>query len=112
MELAMQHATWIAQARQHLKEHRPQAFAHLLETGDLEQYLQDAANETGKQMQLLMRQGATWQEAWEASRGSLFPEAEPQTVPKMPQREGFKAQRELTRAMNELRMPGEKDQPE
>jgi hypothetical protein len=112
MDAAMQHATWMAQAREHLKEHRPQTFARLQAAGTLEQHLKMMAETTSSEIRNLMAQGAAWQEAWEQARGNLFPEPEPQTTPKMPQREGFRAHRELTRDLGTLTMPGEKDQPQ
>ena len=111
--MTQQHATWIAQARAHLKEHRPQALARLQAAGTLEQHLREAAEATSREMQTLMRQGANWQEAWEMVREQhLFPPAEEAKGEAMPASEGFRAHRDLTRSLGSLTMPGEKDQPE
>lgn len=40
----MQHASWIAQARAHWKEHRPKAYRRMLNEGTLETFLRQAAD--------------------------------------------------------------------
>lgn len=110
--MTQQHATWIAQARVHLKEHRPQAFARLQAAGTLEQHLRQAAEATSHEMRTLMDQGATWQEAWELVREQhLFPPAEAGAEAPMAKTEGYRAHRDLMRGLGSLTMPGEKDQP-
>ena len=75
-------------------------------------YLLNAAEATAQEMQTLQRQGASWQEAWETVREQhLFPPAEADAAP-MPEREGFRAHRDLMHALGSLTMPGEKEQPE
>ena len=61
-------------------------------------------------MQNLLHQGATWAEAWEQASPVLFPPAEREVAnPEMPDSEGFLAHRELIQGLNDLRMPGEKE---
>ena len=106
-----QHATWIAQARAHLKEHRPAQYERLTQAGTLEQHLQQAAQETSQEIHALMNQGATWQEAWELVREIyLFPPAEAEANEPMPKREGYRAHRDLMQGLGSLTMPGEKEQ--
>jgi hypothetical protein len=105
-----QHAIWIQQAREHLQEHRPQMFARLTETGKLDEWLTVQAKELSNQMQTLMHQGAQWTEAWEQASPVLFPPPEAGSEPEMPETEGFKAHRELIQGLNNLRMPGEKEE--
>ena len=106
-----QHATWIAQARAHWKEHLPAMYARLQHSGHLEQALQDAASSTSHAMATLMRQGATWEEAWEQTRELyLFLPQEPQVEPAPAASHGFRAHRELTQALGSLTMPGEKEE--
>lgn len=106
-----QHATWIAQARAHWKEHRPQMYARLLEAGQLEEALQDAATSTSSAMQNLMHQGATWDEAWEQTRELyLFLPQEAEADEKAPQTPGYRAHRGLMVDLGSLTMPGEKIQ--
>jgi hypothetical protein len=107
-----QHAIWIAQARAHLKEHRPRAFAQMTEAGTLERHLQTLAQDASEQMRRLIGQGATWDEAQEQVRETLLPAPEADSEPAMPETEGFKAHRELIHGLNNLRMPGEKDEDE
>lgn len=104
-----QHAIWMAQARAHLKEHRPQTFARLQEEGTLEQHLQETAKGVGEEMRRLLLEGASWEEAWEEARAPLFPEPEAETLQAMPETEGFKAHRELMHGLSNLTMPGEKE---
>lgn len=108
--MAQQHATWIAQARQHLQEHRPQEYERLKKTGKLEAHLTQAAEQTSEEMQTLTRQGLTWDQAWEMVREQhLFPPAEAMDEP-MPESQGFRAHRDLMRGLDSLTMPGEKVQ--
>lgn len=108
----MQHANWISQARAHWKEHLPQMFARLEKSNQLEAALQDAATATSAGVRVLMAQGLTWDEAWEATREQyLFPpEESPQSDE--PPSAGYKAQMELMQGLDSLTMPGEKVQPE
>ena len=104
-----QHATWIAQARAHLEENRPQTFQRLTASGDLDEYLTKAAETTSKELQILLSQGLEFQQAWEQARVHLFPEAEPGAEPSLPETEGFRAHRELMQGLGSLTMPGEKE---
>jgi hypothetical protein len=104
-----QHAIWIAQARAHLKEHRPQAFAQMTEAGTLEPHLQALAEDASAQMRRLVGQGMPWAEAWEQVRETLMPAPEAEAAPTMPETEGFKAHRELMRGLSDLKMPGERE---
>ena len=97
----MQHATWIAQAREHWKEHLPKMYARLEKAGKLDKALTDAANETSKAIRALTTQGATWQEAWEQTRETyLFPAEEPEQTPAMAKSHGYLAHRDLMRDLS------------
>lgn len=102
----MQHSNWIAQAREHWKEHRPLMFARLSKGGTLEQALTEAAEATAMAMRALTTQGATRDEAWEATRELyLFLPEEPEQTPPMPKSEGYRARLELNQAMSNLGLP-------
>lgn len=74
----MQHAGWIAQAREHWREHQPQKYARLKEAGELEEALQEAAELTSEEIQQLVDQGFDRLQAWEMVRENyLFPPEEP-----------------------------------
>lgn len=104
--MEMQHSNWIAQAREHWKEHRPKMFARLTKAGTLEQALTEAAEATAAAMRLLTTQGATQDEAWEATRElHLFPPEEPEQTPKMPRSAGYRARLELMQGLSNLGMP-------
>lgn len=106
--MEMQHSNWIAQAREHWKEHRPQLFARLTKAGTLEKSLTEAANATSQAMQSLQAQGATWQEAWEQTREQyLFPAEEAEQAPRMPRSPGYLARLELMQGMASLGQPPE-----
>lgn len=104
----MQHATWMAQARAHWMEHQPRKYRRLLKTGKLEQALTEAATATAEGIRALTTQGATWQEAWEASRELyLFPPEEPEQTPRMKRTPGYLAHLELMQGLANLGMPDE-----
>ena len=106
----MQHATWIAQARGHWKEHLPKMFARLKKTGMLEQALTEAAEATARGMRVLTTQGATWQEAWEQVRETyLFLPEEPEQKPRMRKTPGYLAHRELTMGLSRIGMTDDDD---
>ncbi len=101
--MEMQHATWIAQARAHWKEHLPKMFARLEKAGKLEQALAEAADATARDLRALTTQGATWQEAWEQVRETyLFPPEEPEQQPKMPKSPGYRAHRDLVQGLTDF----------
>lgn len=101
----MQHAHWMAQAREHWKEHRPKMFKELQASGQLETRLREAAEATSQQMQELMAQGFQHHEAWEATREQfLFPPEEPGASEEAPVSQGYLAMRELNDAMKYLGM--------
>ena len=104
--MEMQHANWIAQAREHWQEHRPRMFARLVKAGTLEQALTEAAEATAAAIRALTTQGATLDEAWEATREQyLFPPEEPEQTPKMPKSPGYRARLELMQGMANLGQP-------
>lgn len=109
--MEQQHANWISQARAHWKENRPAMFARLEKNGLLEEALSQAARSTSSAMQTLMRQGQTWEEAWEEVRELyLFPAEEPSANEPIPPSEGFKANSARIQGLDSLTMPGEKTQ--
>lgn len=102
----MQHANWIAQARAHWMEHRPQMVARLTKSGTLEQALTEAATATAEGMRALTTQGLTQDEAWQQVREQyLFLPEEPSQTPRMPKSQGYLAHRELMQGMSRLGMP-------
>ena len=104
----MQHATWIAQAREHWKEHLPKMYARLKKAGTLEQELTKAADATAAQMQHLMARGFPHQDAWEMSREQyLFRPEEPEQTPKMPKSAGYKAHVAYLKALAQVGQPEE-----
>ncbi|MNL31018.1 hypothetical protein D3C87_1527870 [compost metagenome] len=99
----MQHATWIAQARAHWKEHLPKMYDRLEKAGQLDLALTQAAEATSEGMRALMSQGATHQEAWEQTRETyLFLPEEPEQQPKMKESEGFRAHRDLMHGLSDF----------
>lgn len=99
----MQHATWIAQAREHWKEHLPKMYARLEKAGTLEHALTQAADATSEAMRVLTGQGATHQEAWEETRETyLFLPEEPEQLPRMKETEGYRAHRDLMRGLSDF----------
>lgn len=102
----MQHANWMALARSHWKEHRPLMFQRLLDAGTLEQGLAKAAESTATAMRLLTTQGATQEEAWEATREQylLLPE-EPPKMRRPRKSQGYRDRLELQRMMASLGQP-------
>lgn len=59
---------WIEQAREHWKEHLPAMCARLEEAGTLEKELRAAVEAMADEIDVLMSQGFTFLEAWEATR--------------------------------------------
>lgn len=99
----MQHANWKAQARMHWKEHRPKAYREMVRKGTLEQALTTAAEETSKEMQMLIDQGATRDEAWEMVREThLFKPEEPGASEQAPASPGYQAMAQYHRAASKL----------
>lgn len=77
---------WVNQARLHWQEHLPSLYAQLQKSGKLETALQQAAQQTAREMDDLEQQGMTEHEAWEMTRESyLFPPEEAAAVEEMPQ---------------------------
>lgn len=107
--MAQQHAIWKAMALEHLQEMQPELVARLQQEKKLDEYLTTTANLVSDEMRRLMLQGATWDEAWEQTRETLFP-ATDQHQEVMPETEGFKAHRELIQGLSDLRMPGEREE--
>ena len=106
----MQHANWIAQARTHWAEHQPKKFKRLLKAGTLDKALSEAATATSESMRALTTQGATQEEAWEATRELyLFPAEEPQQTPRMRKSHGYLAHVDLMRGLANLGMPEEEE---
>jgi Holliday junction resolvasome RuvABC DNA-binding subunit len=106
--MQQQHASWIAQARQHWKEFQPTRFKELAQSGKLETELRAAAEATSNEMQTLVDQGFSRTEAWELVREvHLFPPEE--TEPDEPESEGYAVSRDLNQMLANLRMPGERD---
>lgn len=104
--MEMQHSNWIAQARAHWMEHRPVMFSRLQKAGTLDKALAEAAEATALAIRALMTQGATWDEAWEATREQyLFLPEEPEQTPKMEKSQGYRAQVELARGWATLGDP-------
>lgn len=104
----MQHAHWIAQAREHWKEHRPRMFKELQARGLLETRLREAAEATSEQMQSLMAQGFQHHEAWEATREQfLFLAEEPGVSEEAPVSAGLLLQREMNDSLRYLGMTDE-----
>ncbi len=107
----MQHAHWIAQAREHWKEHRPAMTARLEAKGTLDKELQAAAEATAAEMRALVEQGATQYEAWEMVRENhlfLAPEDDEMAEP-MEDSGGYEAALDLSRGLGSLTMPGERE---
>ena len=106
----MQHASWIAQARQHWLEHLPKMYARLKANGTLQQQLTEAAEATARDLQNLMGQGFNYQEAWEQVRETyLFLPEEKGASPEAPVSEGYKTALAINRGLASLRMPGERE---
>jgi hypothetical protein len=106
----MEHANWIAQARAHWKEHRPQAFKRMQADGTLQQNLEQAATATSDAMHTLMGQGYQAHEAWEMVREQhLFPPEEPGASPEAPVSDAYATAVAINSGWNALRMPGEPD---
>ena len=105
-----QHANWIAQAREHWKEHLPAMYARLTQAGTLEQALTAAAEQTAKSIRALTEQGFYQHEAWEAVREQyLFPAEEPGQDEPMEPSDGYAAALDLNQSLGSLRMPGERE---
>ena len=99
----MQHENWIAQARDHWKEHLPEMFARLKQEGKMEQALTLAAFQTAQEMRNLTKQGIAHQEAWEQVREQyLFLPEEKGQSPRMPKSQGYLAHRELMQGYSTL----------
>ena len=106
----MQHAHWIAQARQHWKEFQPAKFKRLQEAGTLDQELKLAAQATADEMATLRKQGATELEAWEMVREQhLFPPEEADSREPMEPSPGYAAQLDVNQSLGSLTMPGERE---
>lgn len=94
---------WQSLALRHWKEYLPQMYAELVKEKRLEAELYKACELTWREMQAKMAEGATWDEAWEASRELyllLPPEPETDEEP-MPESEAFNASQEMVDAMQE-----------
>ena len=103
-----QHAQWKAQAFQHWRENNPQMVARLRKSGQLQTQLDQAVEQTAKQMQTLRESGLSHQEAWEEARQSLFLPREPGADVPMEPDEGAALYAEVQRTLANVPMPGEK----
>ena len=107
----MNHAHWIALAREHWKEHLPAMFARLEKAGTLEQSLQEAADATAAEMRQWVEMGATQTEAWEAVRQNhllLAPEEDELAEP-LEDAEGYETAAAVNQGLSQIRMPGERE---
>lgn len=105
-----QHPNWIAQARLHWQEHLPKMFARLRADGTLLQRLTEAADATAQELERLMGQGFSHQEAWEQVRElHLFPPEEKGASPEAPLSEGYRTAVAVNQGLGSLRMPGERE---
>ena len=104
--MEMQHANWIAQAREHWKEFLPEMFDRLTKAGTLEKALTEAAEATANSMRVLMTQGFKAHEAWEMVREEhLFLPEEDGASEEAPPSEGYLAQVELMKGWSSLGLP-------
>lgn len=103
--MEMQHAQWIAQAKEHWQEHQPKRFKGLVLAGKLGQSLTEAAAATANDLQTLRGQGIDPQAAWEMVRERyLFPPEEPGASPEESPSQGLAAMRDLTQTLGSLGM--------
>lgn len=103
----MQHAHWIHQARLHWREHLPQMYQRLKETGKLEESLQVAADQTAKAMAQLQAEGFDHHAAWEMTREQylfLPEEPQPETEP-LPTSQGYSMMLQMQRMRQQLGSP-------
>ena len=99
----MQYGNWIAQARQHWREHQPKRFKALKESGQLEQALAQAAEATAEAMQRLADEGFDRDQAWEMVRQEhLFPAEEPTTEPRLQDNGAYSTARQINAMMSRL----------
>ena len=104
----MQHANWIAQAKQHLQEHQPTLYRTLRERGTLESHLQTAAERTSDEIAGLVAQGFDREQAWEMAREKyLFPPEESGASPSPPKSPAYSTALSVQQMLQDLRMPGE-----
>ena len=59
---------WVNDARKHWKEFSPKLYRSLQQSGQLEQRLQEAAEQSNREMNNLRQAGFNEQEAWEQVR--------------------------------------------
>ena len=105
----MQHANWIAQAKEHWKEFQPTRFKELQKSGQLLQALTAAADQTQKELETLMAQGFRYAEAWEMIREDyLFPPEEAGASEEAPNSPGYQAMRQYHKEMGQLILPVER----
>lgn len=96
-------ARWAALARRHWREFQPRRYRRLQRAGHLERELAAAARLTADAMADWVGQGATWDEAWEATRALyLFPTEEaPKSAERIPDSAAFSAIIEFNRRLQE-----------
>lgn len=87
--------TWPSQAIAHWKEFQPKRYQELKKSGLLKKEAEAAAELTRKELEDLMRQGATFYEAWEQVRERyLFPKGELQEEKEKPEPGAYEALKE------------------
>ena len=100
--MAMQYKNWILQARQHWRDHQPNRYKTLKESGKLEAALSEAAEATAEAMQALVDEGFDREQAWEMVREQhLFPPEEP-SQDETASKEAYSTAREINRMMADL----------
>ena len=104
----MQHANWIAQARQHLQEHQPTLYRALRERGTLEAHLQTAVERTSEEIAELVAEGFDREQAWEMTREKyLFPPEESGASLSPSKSPAYSTALSVQQMLQDLRMPGE-----
>ncbi|MEW8437168.1 MAG: hypothetical protein AB2689_03340 [Candidatus Thiodiazotropha taylori] len=94
---------WISKAKEHWKEFQPTRYQELKESGQLEQALQEAAEQTHLEMSELEEAGFQNHEAWEMVRERyLFLPEEPGLEDEEEVNEGARLHQEAVAIMNRL----------
>ncbi|MES9942079.1 MAG: hypothetical protein ABW104_12120 [Candidatus Thiodiazotropha sp. 6PLUC2] len=94
---------WISKAKEHWKEFQPTRYQELKESGQLEQALQQAAEQTHLEMSELEEAGYQNHEAWEMVRERyLFLPEEPGLEDEEEYSEGVRLYQEGVAIMNQL----------
>ncbi|MEW8436616.1 MAG: hypothetical protein AB2689_00520 [Candidatus Thiodiazotropha taylori] len=102
---------WISKANEHWKEFQPTRYQELKESGQLEQALQQAAEQTHLEMSELEEAGYQNHEAWEMVRERyLFPKEEPGLEDEEEVNEGARLYQDVVRIQNLLLQDQDQDQ--